>query len=165
MLLVSGYLRTALLWAMIPLTVFASRPAMGCTCASGEYKFVCVAHLSRGPVSHGSNEKGVTGQKACCEQETHSSDSAPCCEQGDCALAEGQGKAAGHKCCNPDSLTVGTVASAVSYSLDNEHHGLFDLPVPESVWHVGNLVIDGFVPNDTGPPGGNLIVSLRRLLI
>ena len=165
MLPVSGYLRTAFLWAMIPLTVFASRPATGCTCASGEYKPFCAAHLSRGQVHHDSSGKGVTCSMPCCQQQTYAGDSVPCCQQGDCALADGQGKPGGNKCCNPDHLTAATVASSVSFSLDIEHHDLFDLPVVESVWHIGDVVVDGFISNDTGPPGGDLIVSLRRLLI
>jgi hypothetical protein len=32
---------TALMWAMIPLTVFGSLPRMGCICANGQHKLFC----------------------------------------------------------------------------------------------------------------------------
>jgi|SRR5579872_414648 len=34
----------AVLWAMIPLTVFGSQPRMGCICANGQHKFFCERH-------------------------------------------------------------------------------------------------------------------------
>jgi len=40
-----------LIWAMVPLTVFASLPRMGCICANGQHKFFC--ERSRAPGSEG----------------------------------------------------------------------------------------------------------------
>lgn len=37
----------ALLWAMIPLTVFGSIPRIGCICANGQHKFYCQRHLMK----------------------------------------------------------------------------------------------------------------------
>lgn len=36
----------ALVWAMIPLTLFASLPRTGCICANGQHKFFCQRHLT-----------------------------------------------------------------------------------------------------------------------
>src|SRR5688572_18140909 len=58
MLPISSYVRSALLWAMIPLTVFASRPVTGCMCASGEYKLFCMAHVLHGTAVQDSNRNG-----------------------------------------------------------------------------------------------------------
>jgi hypothetical protein len=40
-----------LIWAMIPLTVFASLPRVGCICANGQHKFFC--ERSRAPATQG----------------------------------------------------------------------------------------------------------------
>lgn len=37
----------ALMWAMIPLTVFGSIPRIGCICANGNHKFYCERHLMK----------------------------------------------------------------------------------------------------------------------
>jgi hypothetical protein len=37
----------AVLWAMIPLTVFAGIPRIGCICASGQHKVFCERHLMK----------------------------------------------------------------------------------------------------------------------
>jgi hypothetical protein len=161
MLLVSGYLRLALLWAMIPLTVFASRPVTGCTCASGEYKFSCAAHLFHGHVRSDSNEKCA---KPCCRQ-SKGGHSTACCQKGHSPLIEGQGTSGGEKCCNPDMLTALSVASSVTLQVDNDHHVLFDLPMVESGSVLADTASAHLLPHDTGPPGGDLIISLRRLLV
>jgi len=36
----------ALMWALIPLTVFGSIPRMGCICANGQHKFFCQRHAN-----------------------------------------------------------------------------------------------------------------------
>lgn len=64
----------ALVWALVPLTVFGSLPRMGCICANGEHKFFCERHRSRdgegrcvcchGPAATG----GSSGEKTCCRQ-------------------------------------------------------------------------------------------------
>ena len=161
MLPVSCYFRSALLWAMIPLTVFASRPVTGCTCASGEYKISCAAHLFHGRVLPDSNEKCG---KACCR---HSSgaDSAVCCQKGHCPLMDGQDKSGGDKCCNPDKLTAVTVASTVTFSVDNDHHLVFDLPTVELGTTFADSTVAQLIPHETGPPGGDLVIALRRLLV
>ena len=45
MLLQKSRFTIALLWAMIPLTVFGSQPRMGCICANGQHKIFCQRHL------------------------------------------------------------------------------------------------------------------------
>jgi len=165
MLPIPGYLRSALLWAMIPLTLFASRPVTGCTCASGEYKLFCMAHVLHGKAVHDSNGNSTQCEKACCSQHKNVTDSAPCCQKGHCSLSDAQGKPAGNKCCNPDMLTAVTIASAVTFSLDNSHQVLFDLPVVESGTVFADLAIAHPISHETGPPGGDLVVSLRRLLV
>jgi hypothetical protein len=47
MLLQKSRFTIALLWAMIPLTVFGSQPRMGCICANGQHKLFCQRHLQR----------------------------------------------------------------------------------------------------------------------
>ena len=162
MLPVSGYLRSALLWAMIPLTVFASRPVTGCTCGSGEYKFSCSVHLFRGNAQEESG--GATCQKACCRGQTNVTHSMRCCQSGHCPLSDIHGKD-GKKCCNPDQLTAATPPTLVTFSVDNEHHVLFDIPVLESGNIFPDLTIADVVHLETGPPGGDLVISLRRLLV
>lgn len=62
-------------------------------------------------------------------------------------------------------LTAVTVASAVTFSIDNDHHVLFDLPVVAVGGIVGDAEVTHFIPHETGPPGGDLVISLRRLLL
>ena len=150
---------------MIPLTVFASRPVTGCTCASGEYKFFCVTHVSRGTAGHDPNRNAHQSEKVCCQQQAEGAHSAVCCKSGHCPLSDGLGKDSGNKCCNPDTLMAVTVASSVTFSVDNDHHELFDLPVIELGSIVADLAVLHFIPHETGPPGGDLVISLRRLLV
>ena len=72
----------ALVWAMLPLTVFAGLPRMGCICASGEHKFFCERHRmaagdggciccygrpgDRRRTEHTTNVASA-GEKACCK--------------------------------------------------------------------------------------------------
>ncbi|MEX2140686.1 MAG: hypothetical protein WD894_15600 [Pirellulales bacterium] len=165
MLPVSDCLRSALLWAMIPLTLFASRPATGCTCASGEYKLFCVAHLPHRLGAHDSSGNGVPCQKACCQQHRSATYSADCCQTGHCPLCDGNGKSGSNSCCNPDKVTAVTAASPLTFSVDHNYHLLFDSPAVEVGSVVADLAAAHFVPYDTGPPGGDLVIWLRRLLV
>jgi hypothetical protein len=42
---------------------------------------------------------------------------------------------------------------------------LFDSPTSETGEFLANLVVAPTVCQDTGPPGGDLVISLRRLLV
>jgi len=78
---------------------------------------------------------------------------------------KGQSTSGGDKCCNPDMLTALSGASSVVFSVDDDHHMLFDLPVVESGSVFPDMTPARFLPHETGPPGGDLIISLRRLLV
>jgi hypothetical protein len=63
-------------------------------------------------------------------------------------------------------MVTGTAAaSAVSVAVDVHYHLHFDLPVIETGTVLPELTATCFISHDTGPPGGDLVVSLRRLLI
>jgi hypothetical protein len=163
MLLISGYFRLSLLWAMIPLTVFASRPVTGCTCASGEYKLVCMAHVFHRQAPQNSGRNARNCEKACSLQQDGRTNSADCCQTGQCPLSK-ESSNGGGKCCSPDLLTRVIVPSTVAFSVDIVHHVLFDLPVVEATRPVADSAVIHFVRHETGPPD-DLVVSLHRLLI
>ena len=69
----------ALLWAMIPLTVFGSQPRMGCICANGQHKTFCQRYLQNdsdsGCICCYGKDRAATGaqtrtaplgEKSCC---------------------------------------------------------------------------------------------------
>jgi hypothetical protein len=163
MLPVSGYLRNVILWAMVPLTVSAGGPVTGCTCSSGEHKFFCAAHLQR-HTSRQATKAGLVCQKPCSQERDRDLGSAPCCRRG-CALSTGDGRTSDSNCCNPDTLVPITVATGVAFRFDFNDHSLFDLPAAENSGVFANLGIDLAVSHDIGPPGGDLVISLRRLLV
>jgi len=59
-----------------------------------------------------------------------------------------------------------TVAASVGFSVDKDHHPLFDLPLVASV---GPLLHASAVERETlldgGPPVDDLVITLRHLLI
>jgi hypothetical protein len=58
------------------------------------------------------------------------------------------------------------LAQAVVFTVDLDHHQLFDLPqsrLANTVVHAS--IVEHFIPFETGPPGKSLVVTLRRLLI
>jgi hypothetical protein len=158
----SDYVRLVALWGMIPLTLFASRPATGCTCASGEYRLFCAAHL---PDCHGTQEcfeDGARHVKGCCQQAHRGSQCADCCVAGNDFACTVEGGSSGQQCCNPDTGNAATVVSAVTFPIDDDDHQV-DSPAVDSA--VADVAVARRISHDTGPPGGDLVISLRRLLI
>ena len=151
-----GCLRKFFLWSMVPLTIFASRPTTGCTCADGRYKPVCFAqYCSRCMESQCGAEDGR------CERNGGAAD---CCKSGQCPLRQ-RGEP-GRKCCSPDLPTAVALAPAVTFTVDLNHHVLFDLSqslLANAVVHAS--FVEHFIPFETGPPGESLVVTLRRRLI
>jgi hypothetical protein len=160
------YLRPAVLWVMIPLTVVAGRPATGCTCADGHYKPICFAqfHGNIGSGTHGAKKQPC--HKACCEG-CHAGSGVPgCCKQGLCPSSHANSQSRGKKCCSPDLPTAVAVAKSVSFAVDLDHHLLFDSPRSRSVNVIVHAsTVEHFTPFETGPPDDDLVVTLHRLLI
>jgi hypothetical protein len=158
------YLRAASLWAMIPLTVFAGRPATGCTCANGEYKLYCAAHLMCGSLASRSDDNELGCGKSCCRH-THRNGNSQCCHQGTCCHSDGKTAPSGKKCCNPDMLTAISASQSVQVSLDIDSQLFFDLPVIDLGTALPEMPIERVRAQDTGPPGGDLVITLCRLLV
>ncbi len=163
------YLRTALLWALIPLTVFAARPVGGCLCASGEYKLFCPAKLlgiSSGNLDSTNNSACV---RTCCALPKHEKPVVePCCQDKSSrgVTAENCFQSNGNNCCSPDMFAGMTVVPRVSISAAAEQAPLFHvLPAQTAAnWNSATSILMLLV-DDVGPPGGDLLISLRRFLI
>ena len=162
MLPISGYLRTGLLWAMIPLTVFAGRPITGCTCTSGEYKFVCAAHVSHDGVPPAASPHPDKCEKACCQRDQ--SNPLDFRQTHDCPLSQESGKS-GNSGCNPDIQTAVIVVAPVTVTIGNEHRAHFDFPLVEPVVGMSERTDGHVISHETGPPGDDLVIALRRLLV
>jgi hypothetical protein len=164
MLFITGYLRTAMLWAMIPLTVFASSPAIGCTCASGEYKIFCVAHLAKSRDALDARANGGACEKNCCHHKG-GSQAVEFRQTEACPISDSHNTHGGKQCCNPDSPKAIAVSSVVKIAPPLGDVMFFDLPSAD-IWHAFSVsTATHAVEHDTGPPGGDLVISLRRLLV
>jgi hypothetical protein len=166
MLPASGYLRLAFLWAMIPLTVFAGRPCTGCTCASGEYKPVCAAHVDHHFAGHVSSPHAGKCEKLCCRRETRADHHVDdYCQSGLGSPSTGAGNCGSKNCCNPDMVTAVIVASGTTSSVGNEHRMQLGMPIVSFAETVGDWQAIQICVHETGPPVGDLVISLRRLLV
>lgn len=64
---------TALMWALVPLTVFGSAPRMGCICANGQHKLFCQRNATSDADGHcnccyGQSTSGSkSGPATCCQ--------------------------------------------------------------------------------------------------
>jgi len=152
-----------LIWAMIPLTVFASLPRVGCICANGQHKFfcersrasgsegLCTCCYGKGPAAAGA--QGPRGAPvACCGH-----------ERGRCV--NGLSAVENDRPCRPVLDRSIFVRGAKASSLDlarAEHTPLFTAfePLP--------LLVCGAAHNfDRGEllPPPDLVVTLGVLLI
>lgn len=86
----------ALLWAMIPLTVFGSQPRVGCICANGQHKFFCQRHL----------QHDADGQCTCCKPNESA-------QQAESASRVNGQKSEGASCCHCGQLTGTTENNSV----------------------------------------------------
>jgi hypothetical protein len=156
----------ALVWAMIPLTVFGSIPRVGCICANGQHKFYCQRHLMQAGAprcaccygrdgatgdSTGSSQACRLGATACCGSNPASND--------------GKLPTLGAECpCRPVlDRPVFTIAVKAVLDLDQSEHApllLAVAPVLAVVPGVSFVHARGDVP-----PPPDLVTTLGVLLI
>jgi hypothetical protein len=160
MFFISGFLRTLLLWAMIPLTVFAGRPAMGCTCANGEYRISCAAHIATDHLGR-VPPKAALSDKSCCHRK-EAGKASDCLDAKPCPSLHGSH--GGKNCCTPDSLTAVTVASVAKFTSPLAVM-FFDRPIADNGRALAGTIVAQAIEHETGPPGGDLVISLRRLVV
>jgi hypothetical protein len=53
----------------------------------------------------------------------------------------------------------------VTFYADNEQQSLSELPLAELARYSDTFAAHDHIPHETGPPGGDLVISLRRLLV
>lgn len=81
------FLRTAVLWAMLPLTVLSGAPRFVCLCSTGEFKLFCsgtaAAHLNGG--GEGAQARHVRSvHRSCCHRSGLPVGSNPTCREQSC---------------------------------------------------------------------------------
>jgi len=108
-----------LIWAMIPLTVFASLPRVGCICANGQHKFFCER----------SRASGSEGLCACCYGKgpatgDRTGTKLPCCGQDQGRCANGLAAVGSDRPCRPvlDRSIFVRDHKASSLNLDRAQH-------------------------------------------
>lgn len=151
------YLRATVIWLMVPVTLFAGTPRVGCVCANGEHKVICERHLSSccRNAEQGSGEKGPC---SCCHkghaaQEKRNQASSGCCKSPDGCP---NGQTTSEPCCKP--VTIKPLLPPVAQHVDLLDVGFVALffpsvellqvtvsPTRETVWNpalpVPDLVI------------------------
>ena len=166
---IKTYVRTALLWALIPLTVFAARPMAGCRCANGDYKLFCISSYLENSCEHSSSQCVPGRTRECCKsQKQEKSDTNHCCQNKNTGTADSGNhfQSNSKSCCSFDSPSELNVTERVAVPDTHELSQLFALlPIDAKLQQVGTTSISLLLSIDSGPPGGDLLVSLRRFLI
>lgn len=166
-------LRPAVVWAMVPLAALMASPVSGCICADGHYEQFCRAYVGRtaeGGANHG--PRGTGCASSCCQADEGS---ACCLERGRLADSHNQSvvngsvcerSVCGSGCCTPvvQAQLIAPVATAPQLGDDLDVPAPFAAPVEPA--RAYSLIASGqFVEDDTGPPPGDIVVTLRRLII
>lgn len=169
MLAIKATLRTALLWALIPLTVFAARPMAGCRCANGDYKLFCLSSYLGNSCEHSTSERFPNGTRACCKSNKSVKSAANHCCQNKNTQTTDPGnhfQSSSKSCCSFESLAQLAVTKQVDLPDGNAQFQFIALfPIDAKLQQVGATSICLLLANDPGPPGGDLLISLRRFLI
>ena len=172
--LVRGHSRAAVLWAMMPLAILASRPTSGCICADGHYEPFCRGglHAANDSTPGHEHSNAASGACSCCDKCHAGKDHRSCCQgKSDCCRgttsADGSDAGvAGKSCCTPVLRSELVTVVAASSQLLCEHQSsllcmsAFALPSTGIAMAAGQPV--GL---DTGPPPHDLVVTLGRRLI
>ena len=156
----------AVMWAMIPLTVFAGLPRIGCVCASGQHKFFCERHLTQAGDAQCTCCYGRDEAKNAPSSRTHACSLATmnCCGAKR-AAHNGTQPAFGADCpCRPvvdRSVTI-TVVKAV-LDLDQAEHMPLFLSAVSTLPVVSRVSFDH--ARGALPPPPDLVTTLGVLLI
>jgi len=149
-------LRNIVLWAMIPLTLFASRPVMGCTCADGTFKLICFGQLGLGGVSKQADKECI---QPCCRNHPQSLRNS-----SGCSVESGYSNC-NKSCCSPEALISIVVAPVTSVVVDTDLLLPFDLPTESLLLNSNHWLGFDFDRHDIGLPVSDLVIVLHRLLI
>jgi len=164
---VRRHFRAALVWAAIPLAAFNGRTVVGCGCF-GHFEAVCHCGCCGGTEGHSAC--------SCCSAYHPDHSNCSCCLLGSqptarCSVASHEPMAKNgstlerHHCTSIAMRTV--VPATVTHSIDlTDLHSwtlaIADHGLPPSN---GNSHLGSFSEIDTGPPPGDLVVILHRLVI
>ena len=156
-------LRTCLILALIPLTVFNGRATAGCLCSDGHFEPLCRGG-SCGSPSGSAAQPGPCGVAQCCCR-SKSGDQKPCCRGANLpsGLAERSESDQTRSCCLPLTHSPMVPVTTFTPQVDNESLA-FDHTVVVSLVPV---VVEQAAPVyavDSRPPIERLYV-LQRLLI
>ena len=163
------HLRSALVWAAIPLVVFNGRTVVGCGCF-GHFESVChcsccsqrkdaSTHSGKTACSCCLNH-GKAGNVSCCT----SKETLECCKLAakNCQHSNSHG-VKGHGC---TSIVMHVVVPAVVATSDvNDLHASTDVLAQASFSFLTESPDGRFVDFDTGPPPNDIVISLHRLII
>jgi hypothetical protein len=163
--------RVTLVWAMMPAAMLTGRSVSGCISPTGHFEPGCHCQAMQASATSTPPGKGITCQChcPCCQGKTCCccNGQSTCCKSvaKDARRSEGNGLQSGDRC-RPYSIYVVTPAVSTSAPSGNVDHStaiaIVALVVPSSL--VATTIARPTELN-TGPPPGNLVVSLHRFLI
>lgn len=162
-----GRFRAIVIWSMVPLAFWNGSPTFGCVCADGNFKTNCPALAAR--VLEETRQPSKSQNCCCCCADKgldlsvcHSEPQ--CCEHADSSGDESQ--VCGKNCCKPvvRAPLLPPVVGAVQFA-DDHHLPALHAFTLESTVTLDATRVDHPVVSDTYPPPGDLVITLRRLVI
>jgi len=148
-----------MMWAMVPLTVFAGLPRIGCVCANGQHKTFCERHrqgTARGPCTCCDHAKMAAGSKVAREADVCRSQS----EESACGGSEFD---TGRPCRAVVDRTVVLTVAKVVVELDQPDHATVFI-ANELMPATGPSIAAIFTRGELLPPP-DLVVTLGVMLI
>jgi hypothetical protein len=167
-----GRFRAIVVWAMVPLAFWNGSPTFGCICADGHFETNCpmlAARMLEGNDQQSASQ-GCCGCSCCAGSGLDSSASSVCHTEPQCCehseSSDDESRVGGKNCCMPvvRAPLLPPVVGTVQFADDHHQPALHTFTL-ESAGQLVATHVEHVVVSDTGPPPGDLVIRLRRLVI